>query len=257
MVVSDNGPAFTSSEFEKFLQQNGVRHVTTAPYHPSSNGLAERAVQTVKEGLKKMQGPLELRIPRFLFKYRVTPQTTTGATPAELLMGRRLRTHLDLLYPTTQRRVRRQQQAQKWNKERHPHPRQIEVGDRVLARNFASGVNWIPGWVIEREGGTMLKVRLDDGRMWRRHLDHLIRSPLTVNPETAEVGLHANPGLLDEEDPLITPSETTPTELDESVPAEGFAGDQPELQGLPQEDPSSGPTIRHSTRERRPPDRLM
>ena len=130
-------------------------------------------------------------------------------------------------------------------------------------RNFASGVNWInwiPGWVIEREGGTMLKVRLDDGRMWRRHLDHLIRSPLTVNPETAEVGLHANPGLLDEEDPLIAPSETTPTELDEqneSVPAEGFAGDQPELQGQPQEDPSPGPTIRRSTRERRPPDRLM
>ena len=114
VVVSDNRPAFTSSEFEKFLQQNGVRHVKTAPYHPSSNGLAERAVQTVKEGLKKMQGPLELRIPRFLFKYRVTP---TGATPAELLMGRRLRTHLDLLYPTTQRRVRRQQQAQKWNRE--------------------------------------------------------------------------------------------------------------------------------------------
>ncbi len=95
------------------MKQNGIQHLTTAPYHPSSYGLAERAVQTVKEGLKKMTGPLETRIPRFLFKYRVTPKATTGQTPAELLMGRRIRTHLDLLYPTKQQRVRSQQMLQK------------------------------------------------------------------------------------------------------------------------------------------------
>ena len=90
-IVSDNGTAFTSNEFQEFLLQNGIEHVHSAPYHPSSNGLAERAVQTVKEGVKKMKGPLELKLSRFLFKYRVTPQTTTGVAPAELLMGRRLR----------------------------------------------------------------------------------------------------------------------------------------------------------------------
>ena len=43
-----------------------------------------------------MTGPLQTRVSRFLFNYHTTPHTTTGATPAELLMGRRLRTHLDL-----------------------------------------------------------------------------------------------------------------------------------------------------------------
>ncbi|CAB3999346.1 Transposon Ty3-G Gag-Pol poly [Paramuricea clavata] len=43
MVVSDNGPAFVSKEFEEFLRKNGVRHVTSAPYNPSFNGLVERA----------------------------------------------------------------------------------------------------------------------------------------------------------------------------------------------------------------------
>ncbi len=65
VLVSDNGTDFTSSEFKQFMEKNGVRHIISAPYHPTSNGLAESAVQTVKEGLKKMIGPLEMRIPRF------------------------------------------------------------------------------------------------------------------------------------------------------------------------------------------------
>ena len=44
VVVSDNGPCFTSRDFKKFLQWNGVTHVTSAPYHPQSNGLAEKMV---------------------------------------------------------------------------------------------------------------------------------------------------------------------------------------------------------------------
>ena len=51
-VVSDNGTCFTSKEFKAFMEQNGVRHITVAPYHPSSNGLAEKAVNIVKDGLK-------------------------------------------------------------------------------------------------------------------------------------------------------------------------------------------------------------
>jgi len=52
IVVIANGPAFTSAECAQFMQRNGIQNVITAPYHPVSNGLAEYAVQTVKEGLR-------------------------------------------------------------------------------------------------------------------------------------------------------------------------------------------------------------
>ena len=51
-LVSDNGPQFTSTEFQEFLQANGVKHIRTAPYHPASNGTVERLIQTLKQAMK-------------------------------------------------------------------------------------------------------------------------------------------------------------------------------------------------------------
>ena len=53
-IVTDNGSAFTSKEFETFLQWNGIQQIRTAPYHTASNGQAERTVQTFKSTLNKM-----------------------------------------------------------------------------------------------------------------------------------------------------------------------------------------------------------
>ncbi|XP_013921713.1 PREDICTED: uncharacterized protein K02A2.6-like [Thamnophis sirtalis] len=53
-VVSDNGPQFTSTAFQTFLAAQGIRHAPVAPYHPASNGRAERAVRSAKEALGRM-----------------------------------------------------------------------------------------------------------------------------------------------------------------------------------------------------------
>ena len=98
-LVSDNGIAFTSQKFQMFCKINGIKHIRNAPYYPASNGLAYQAVQTLKPGLKKIPGPdLETRMYRFLLRYCITPQTTTGQTPAEMPMMRRPRFRLDLVY---------------------------------------------------------------------------------------------------------------------------------------------------------------
>ena len=51
-LVSDNGPQFAAEEFTMFLRVNGVKHIKYAPYHPASNGAAERMVQMMKQSLR-------------------------------------------------------------------------------------------------------------------------------------------------------------------------------------------------------------
>ena len=77
--VSNSGSVFTNNEFQNFLVKNGICHIKTASYYLVSNRLAEKAVQTLKEGLKKLtSGCLETKLSHFLFQYRVNPHTTTG-----------------------------------------------------------------------------------------------------------------------------------------------------------------------------------
>ena len=75
---------------------------------------------------------MEVRISKFLFKYRVTPDTTTGSSPAELLMGRRLRSHLDLLHPDTSSKMGSKAEKNVSGK----NPRKFSVGDTIFAKNF-------------------------------------------------------------------------------------------------------------------------
>ena len=174
MIVTDNGTGFVSSELEQFLKNNGVKHTTSAPYHPASNGLAERAVQIVKKGLKKLTtGTMSFRLAKVLFNYRIAPQTTTGVSPAELLLGRRPRTRLDLLRPNAAERVEERQQKQKAQHDRKARSRTFRVGDAIFLKNFGAGQRWLPGQIVEMTGPVSFQVLLEDGRRKRCHQDQL------------------------------------------------------------------------------------
>ena len=146
VVVSDNGPCFVSEDFEMFLARNGVKRITSAPYHPATNGLAERAVQTVKRGLKKQtQGSIKSRLAKVLVTYRSTPQSTTGTSPAQLLQGRCIRTRLDLLAPKTSEKVEQHQLQQKLCHDKSTPRKPFKKGEKVYARNFgtSTGQKWL------------------------------------------------------------------------------------------------------------------
>ena len=112
VIMSDNATSFTSPEFQNYCTGSNIKLVHSSPFHPASNGLAEKAVQTVKSSLKKMRGDLEYRLLQVLFKYRITPHTTTGETPAQLLMGRLPRSKLSAIIPDVKQRVTDNQHRQ-------------------------------------------------------------------------------------------------------------------------------------------------
>ena len=65
ILVTDNGPQFTCAQFAQFTKNNEIKNVTSLPYHPLTNELAERTVQTFKEGMRRQKtGSIETRIAR-------------------------------------------------------------------------------------------------------------------------------------------------------------------------------------------------
>ena len=247
VLVSDNATTFTSEEFESFVRRNGIRHVTSAPYHPASNGLAERAVQTLKSALRKDPGgiSLETQLCRFLFRYRITPHSTTGVPPAELLLGRRPRSRLDLFHPNIAERVHGRQAKQKNSHDRHCCRRDVRVGQPVWVRDLPAGSTWLPGVIVQARGSDRFQVELQDNRKVDRHIDHIRGRVPSQEPEKRVEPLIPTPSLLTD-DPQPGPP---PPQCDEPpvVPV-----DSPLTTPV---DPS--PPLRRSARNSRPPERFM
>lgn len=103
-MVSDNGPPFNSSEVHKFCTVNGINFMHSPPYHPQSNGSAEKSVSIAKSSLKRFllseqtKGlPIQSKLDNFLFRYRNAPTSVTGVSPASLIFQYDIKTKLKLL----------------------------------------------------------------------------------------------------------------------------------------------------------------
>ena len=113
----------------------------------------EWAVEIFKESIKRSTtGSLETRVNRFLFHYRTTPHTTTGVTPAELLMGWRLRTHLDLIHPDLMTKVQRKQKRQAQDRNKRSQDCEVQPKVSIFVKDLPSRSSWIPGIVLDKRG---------------------------------------------------------------------------------------------------------
>ncbi|KXJ23209.1 Uncharacterized protein K02A2.6 [Exaiptasia diaphana] len=210
-LVSDNGPQFVSDEFQTFMKSNGIRHITSAPYHPATNGLAERSVQTFKQALKSMEGsssPLKEKLAKFLINYRNTPHLTTGESPAQMMLGRPLRTRLDLVKPNRNRKMLNKQHEQSMQSALHnaTPARQIALGDTVMARDYRGDYKW-------RQGPLMYKVQVSPNLIWRRHIDQLLPTMVQQRvPQDSDISEHFDTAKAVPDPGVPAPMENLPTE---------------------------------------------
>ena len=224
-LVSDNGPQFTSEEFASFLKGNVIKHIRSAPYHPSSNGAAECFVRTFKREMTTDEGPrltFQQQLMNFFLTYRITPHATTNVAPSTLLLKRHVQTRFDLLHPEVEETVAFKQAQQKWSRDQHSQGRVLFVGQRVMVLNFLQGLRWIPGTIVKHKEPLSYLMQISEGRIWHRHIDHLRETgdspqtpiPEPVIPESVIPQMDNSPKM----EEICLPVEPAPKELD--IPVE-------------------------------------
>ena len=123
-------------------------------------------------------GTLERKLSRFLLSYRTTPNTSTGAIPAEMLVKRKLQTNLDRLMPSTSTTVLLSQDHLKFHHDRTAKMQMFHKARRFLPRTLTVAPDgWLAGHVLEGIDALSFLIKLRDGWVIRRHQD-LMRARL-------------------------------------------------------------------------------
>ena len=194
-VTSDNGPEFSSSEFAKFPVQYDFVHQTSSPRFPQSNGEAESGVKISKQICQQDDPWLAL------MTYRATPTSATKFSPAQLMMGRQIRTTLPVLprklapsWPedqvVKQNNSRRKESYSKYY-DKHNGARDLPVlnpGDQVRIKTDQEKMWNTTGTVIRNDSTPRsYAVETDQGilRRNRRHLQLVPQQVPEQQPEAA------------------------------------------------------------------------
>ena len=183
---TDNGPQF-GLEFQRFLQENGVRWLSTTPLWPQANGEVERQNRSLLKSLKiaNLSGrDYQRELKKYLLAYRSTPHSSTGVSPAKLMLGRELRTKLPCLERDLQSVMNegvcdrdslyKLKQKELADGRRGAVLRDISVGDKVMLRaepkdKLSPTFDPQPYEVVSR-GGSEIVVRNEEGRQLRRNI---------------------------------------------------------------------------------------
>ena len=194
-LVTDNGPQYSSKEFKDFAKEYGFVHTTSSPLYPQSNGQAERTVQTVKRLLKKSRDPYQS-----LMDYRNTQIEGIGLSPAQMFLGRRIKTKL----PTSAELLRSADDVQSKLKDIQLRTKQyydskagsvlpkLHVGDTVMLRDDIKKV-WKHGSVEAEHSTPNSYVVNIDGKRYRRN-----RSMLRPTKSCAPLKTKSEPLVLED-----------------------------------------------------------
>lgn len=177
VIKSDNGPPFTSQEFQDFVEEMGIRHARVTPLWPQANAEAENFMKPITKAVRSAHienKDWKRELFKFLMNYRVTPHSTTKIAPAELLFNRKVHVKLPQIEtpsdPQKDSLIRQRDEEAKAKMKNYADTKRravtelkVEVGNKVLLRQrkknkFTSKFDPNPFDVI-RVKGTMVTAR--------------------------------------------------------------------------------------------------
>ena len=220
-LVSDNATTFCSEEFKTWCKDRGILHLTGAPYHPATNGAAERLVQSFKNSMRKSSESPKRALQEFLIMYRRTPNSS-GFSPSQLLNGRQLRSKIDTLVPSSSH-ILKEKQSEEIERERkrkglNKVNYQYSVDKPCYARLYRpvheKEARWVPATILKVLGKRHFKVKVHPtGPVWTRHLRQL--RPRFGAEEDSDPGYGASFPARNRDQPLSSavPNKTPPSTL--------------------------------------------
>ena len=203
-MVTDNGPQFVSAEFAVFLEERGIKHIRTALYHPEANGGVERLNQSLKNGIRAHLAdglPFSAALLSTLLHYRATPHSTTGSSPALLMMGRELQLPLSRLRapaaatpaaaPSQSTRVADAQRRmkQRFDRRRRVKTPPFSAGDWVRIRRPNRDHKLLSFWSTPIKVAAQLgpaTFLLADGSRWHASRLRKVMAPANRDPQAEE-----------------------------------------------------------------------
>ena len=174
--MSDNDPPFNGKEFSDFLSGLGIRHSTSSPNYPQSNGFIERQIQTVKRLMEKATATGR-SFQEALTGLRAQPLGDGLPSPAKILHGRSFTTRKatpvdikavhDSLIALQAKYIKGHDKARRARAQR-----QLVTGEEVYY--LSSNNKWLLGIITgTRDTGRSYDVLAGDGTLLRRNRSHL------------------------------------------------------------------------------------
>ena len=201
MIVSDGDPQFTSQEFNSFMDDWGINHVTSSPMHQRAYKIMKSLLmKTHKEGGDRYEAMLE---------QRNTPRQDTGRSPAEM-MFRRTRSFLPSMSNSSmdplvkEKRESRKRSIKKAHDRKSRRLSKIDVGQSVFFQHTEEQ-NWKSGKVADILGPNTYEISGSNGGTYKRNRVHM--RPTSIAPKSRDLSPVIQPRVLDVT-PLTLPDET-------------------------------------------------
>lgn len=175
-LQTDNGREFVNSSVTKFTKKNNINHNTVTPHYHAANGRIERAIRTIRDGMRRTKGPLRIALATVINKYNDLVHRCIGMSPNSAIEPK----NKDQVSQNVEK-YKKEFSKGKWS--------EFNEGDKVILKNMNKKHKMDDeynelGKILEKKDHASYLVSTNDGRTLHRHASHIRAWPGMLDHRT-------------------------------------------------------------------------